>query len=97
MSFYSGKEARSRCWAGEKHRGRPRGRGKSSGFQEMRDRKTKYMLNNTVVFLIIALIAAVLGFGAVAGTAALIAKICFVIFLVMFIASLVRGKSGKVR
>ena len=55
------------------------------------------MLNNTILFLIIALVAAVLGFGFVAGTAALIAKICFVIFLVMFIVSLVSGRRGKVR
>ena len=55
------------------------------------------MLNNTILFLIIALVAAVLGFGVVAGTAALIAKICFAIFLVMFLVSLFLGKRGKVR
>ena len=54
------------------------------------------MLHYTILFLVIALVAAFLGFGAVAGTAALIAKICFAIFLVLFIVSLVAGRS-KVR
>jgi uncharacterized membrane protein YtjA (UPF0391 family) len=60
-------------------------------------KETKTMLNNTILFLIIALVAAVLGFGAVAGTAALIAKICFVIFIVLFLVSALRGKRTKVR
>ena len=40
------------------------------------------MLHYAVVFLIVAIIAAVLGFGVIAGTAAWIAKICFVVFLI---------------
>jgi len=44
------------------------------------------------MFLIVALIAAVLGFGVIAGTAAIIAKILFLIFLILFIASLILGK-----
>ncbi|HEX2855720.1 MAG TPA: DUF1328 domain-containing protein [Opitutaceae bacterium] len=51
------------------------------------------MLSYAVTFLIIALIAGVLGFGVIAGTAATIAKVLFVVFLVLFIASLIRGKS----
>lgn len=50
------------------------------------------MLYYTVIFLLVGLIAGALGFGALAGTAATIAKVCFVIFLVLFIASLLRGK-----
>ncbi|MDB5888222.1 MAG: hypothetical protein JWM03_1094, partial [Rhodocyclales bacterium] len=34
-------------------------------------------------FLIVAIIAAVLGFGVIAGTAAWIAKVCFIVFLIM--------------
>jgi uncharacterized membrane protein YtjA (UPF0391 family) len=49
------------------------------------------MLNYAVTFLIIALIAGILGFGVIAGTAATIAKVLFVIFLVLFIASFFRG------
>lgn len=45
------------------------------------------MLSWAITFLIIAIIAAVLGFGGIAGTATGIAKILFVVFLVMFIAS----------
>jgi uncharacterized membrane protein YtjA (UPF0391 family) len=41
------------------------------------------MLYYALVFLIVAIIAAVLGFGVIAGTAALIAKVCFIVFLIM--------------
>lgn len=51
------------------------------------------MLSYAITFLIIALIAGVLGFGVVAGTAASIAKICFVVFLVFFVVSLFRGRN----
>ena len=47
------------------------------------------MLYYSLVFLLIALIAGALGFGFIAFAAAGIAKICFFIFLVMFIASLI--------
>lgn len=53
-----------------------------------------------LTFLVIALIAAALGFGGLAGSAMGIAKILFWIFLVMFLISLlanaVRGKSPPV-
>ena len=49
------------------------------------------MLGYTILFLIIALIAGALGFGVIAGTAATIARVCFFIFLVLFVLSLVRG------
>jgi uncharacterized membrane protein YtjA (UPF0391 family) len=42
------------------------------------------------------LIAGVLGFGVIAGTAASIAKILFFVFLILFVVSLVRGRSGAV-
>ena len=48
------------------------------------------MLNYAVIFLLIALTAGILGFGVVAGTAASIAKILFILFLVLCIASLLR-------
>lgn len=50
------------------------------------------MLSWALLFAIIALIAAVLGFGVVAGTAALIARICFFVFLVLFVISLLSGR-----
>lgn len=48
------------------------------------------MLQYALIFLVVALIAAALGFGALAGTAALIAKVCFVIFLVFALISFIR-------
>jgi uncharacterized membrane protein YtjA (UPF0391 family) len=56
------------------------------------------MLRWAVVFLVIALVAAVLGFGGLAGTAVGIAKILFFIFVVLFAVSLLlnlfRGRAG---
>jgi uncharacterized membrane protein YtjA (UPF0391 family) len=44
----------------------------------------------------IALIAGVLGFGVIAGTAATIAKVLFLVFIVLFIGSLVLGRRGSI-
>jgi len=49
------------------------------------------MLHYALVFLVVALIAAALGFGGLAGAAAGIAKILFFVFLVLFVASLLFG------
>jgi len=51
------------------------------------------MLNWVVTFLIIALIAAVLGFGGIAGTAIGLAKLIFYIAVILFVVSLVFGYS----
>lgn len=55
--------------------------------------KPQPMLRWTITFLVIALIAALLGFGGIAAGAAGIAKILFFVFLVLFILSLLFGKS----
>lgn len=47
------------------------------------------MLGWVITFLVIALIAAALGFGGLAGTAIGLAKIVFYIFLVLFVVSLI--------
>jgi uncharacterized membrane protein YtjA (UPF0391 family) len=52
------------------------------------------MLGWAVTFLIIALIAAVLGFGGIAGTAIEIAKIIFFVAIVLFLISAVFGLVG---
>jgi uncharacterized membrane protein YtjA (UPF0391 family) len=51
------------------------------------------MLSWAVTFLVIALIAGVLGFGVIAGTAAEFAKILFILFLILFVVSLVLGRA----
>jgi uncharacterized membrane protein YtjA (UPF0391 family) len=53
------------------------------------------MLHYSVVFLVIALIAAVFGFGGIAAGAVEIAKILFFIFAVMAIVSFVVGLVRK--
>jgi len=51
------------------------------------------MLSWALTFLIIALIAAALGFSGVAGTATWIAQVLFGLFLILFIISLIfRGR-----
>jgi len=56
------------------------------------------MLRWAVIFFIVALIAAVLGFGGIAATASGIAQTLFYIFLVLFLISLLfglmKGRSG---
>jgi uncharacterized membrane protein YtjA (UPF0391 family) len=47
------------------------------------------MLSWALTFLIVAIIAALFGFGGIATTAAGIAQILFVIFIVLFLASLI--------
>lgn len=46
------------------------------------------MLSWSIFFMIIALVAALLGFSSIAGAAAGIAKILFGVFLVLFVISL---------
>ncbi len=50
------------------------------------------MLGWAIFFLIVAIVAAVLGFGVIAGTAAWIAKVIFIIFLIIFVLSLIFGR-----
>ncbi len=47
------------------------------------------MLNYALLFLVIAIIAAIFGFGGIAVASAGIAKLLFYIFLVIFLVSLV--------
>lgn len=58
------------------------------------------MLTWAAAFFIIALIAAIFGFGGIASTAAGIAQVLFFIFLVLFIISLVmhlvRGRAHRI-
>jgi uncharacterized membrane protein YtjA (UPF0391 family) len=49
------------------------------------------MLSWAVTFLVIALIAALFGFGGVASTAVGFAQICFFVFLILFLISAVTG------
>lgn len=49
------------------------------------------MLYWAAVFFVIALVAAVFGFGGIAGGAISIAKILFFVFLILFLVSLVAG------
>lgn len=50
------------------------------------------MFGWAITFLIVAIIAGVFGFAGIAGTAAWIAKLLFVVGLVVFLALLVMGR-----
>lgn len=52
------------------------------------------MLSYSLIFLVVALIAAALGFSGIAGTATSIAKILFFFFLTLWIVSLFLGKTN---
>jgi uncharacterized membrane protein YtjA (UPF0391 family) len=54
------------------------------------------MLQWALAFFIIALIAAIFGFGGIALAAAGIAKILFFVFLVLFLVALVSGLMRRV-
>ena len=50
------------------------------------------MLSWALAFFLIAIMAGVLGFGVVAGTAALFAKVLFFLFLIAFVVALITGR-----
>ena len=50
------------------------------------------MLRYALIFLIVAIIAGVLGFGVVEGTAAWIAKVLAIVFVVLFLIGLLAGR-----
>ena len=53
------------------------------------------MLYWALMFFIFALVAALFGFGSIAASAAWIAKVLFVVFLVLFVVSLLTGWSRR--
>ena len=53
------------------------------------------MLSWTLMFLVVALLAAVFGFTGIAMAAAGIAKILFYLFLVLFLVSLIAGLAKR--
>lgn len=51
------------------------------------------MLSWALTFFVLAIIAAVFGFGNIAAGASTIAQILFVLFLVLFVVSLIAGRA----
>lgn len=52
------------------------------------------MLRYAIIFFVIAIIAAVFGFGGVAGEAAWIGKVLLVVFLILAVVSLLTGRKS---
>jgi uncharacterized membrane protein YtjA (UPF0391 family) len=53
------------------------------------------MLSWALIFFVVAIIAAVFGFGGIASASAGIAQILFFIFLVLFVVSLIMGMARR--
>jgi uncharacterized membrane protein YtjA (UPF0391 family) len=53
------------------------------------------MLRWAIIFLVVAIVAAILGFGGIAGAATDIARILALIFIVLFAVSLVLGRTRR--
>jgi uncharacterized membrane protein YtjA (UPF0391 family) len=53
------------------------------------------MLSWALIFFVVAIIAAVFGFGGIASASAGIAQILFFIFLVLFVVSLIMGMTRR--
>jgi uncharacterized membrane protein YtjA (UPF0391 family) len=53
------------------------------------------MLYWTLMFLLISIVAGLLGFGVISSAFAGAAKIAFVVFLLLFLASLIRGLTTR--
>ena len=49
------------------------------------------MLRLALIFLLIALVAGLFGFGFIAGVSYTFAKVLFIVFLVLFVVSLISG------
>ncbi|MBC7814911.1 MAG: DUF1328 domain-containing protein [Burkholderiales bacterium] len=54
------------------------------------------MLSFAVIFVVIAIISALFGFGNLAGTASNIAQLMFFVFLVLFLISVIIGRRRTV-
>lgn len=52
------------------------------------------MVRYALIFLVVAILAAVFGFGGIAGDAAWIAKILLVVFLILAVVSFLMGRKG---
>jgi len=70
-------------------------RAKKAGGPVLPDLEKRQMLHYAVVFFVIALVAALFGFGGIAAGAASIAKILFVLFAILAVASFLYGLIKK--
>lgn len=52
------------------------------------------MLNYSIIFLVIALVAAIFGFSGIAVAAAGVAKFLFALFLILFLVSFLIGRKS---
>ena len=52
------------------------------------------MVRWAILFFVVALVAAAVGFGGIAGEAAWIGKVLLVVFLILALVSLVMGRRG---
>jgi len=63
-----------------------------AGIEYYKERREESMLNWAVIFFVIAIVAALLGFTRIAGTSMQIAKILFFIFIILAVVVFVSGR-----
>src|SRR4029079_12192081 len=61
------------------------------GLSDIHEFRRNAMLQWALTFLVLALLAAVFGFGGIAASFAMIGKVLFFVFLVLFLVSLLTG------
>jgi uncharacterized membrane protein YtjA (UPF0391 family) len=68
---------------------------RSAGAEYAGQEEERKMLHYALIFFLIAIVAAVFGFGSIAGASAGIAQILFFLFLVVFLVTLVMGVARR--
>jgi len=64
-------------------------------FEQVNSQEVPTMLSWALIFFVVAIIAAVFGFGGIASASAGIAQILFFLFLVLFVVSLIMGMARR--
>jgi len=67
----------------------------TSAFSFQVNSRRTHMLSWALIFFVVAIIAAVFGFGGIASASAGIAQILFFLFLVLFVVSLIMGMARR--
>lgn len=67
----------------------------SALFGQVNILEVQTMLSWALIFFVVAIIAAVFGFGGIASASAGIAQILFFLFLVLFVVSLIMGMARR--
>jgi uncharacterized membrane protein YtjA (UPF0391 family) len=74
----------------------PHEKGRRTSRRPETPEREENMLGWAILFFILAIVAAILGFGGIAGIAATIGKVLLVVFLIAFVIALIAGRRRPV-